>query len=127
MPKKSLEDMLSENTERPEVKGNAKRQAVFLTYWDEIESAYKKGWSWLDIYNALFQEGIVDYSYSTFLHYKDRKYRRELEAGRHEARTRKIEDAKGASTDRPAITPGSTKVDMPVFGEKMRQKETKRF
>ena len=127
MTKKTLEEMLKDGVVKPGISDSRKRLATFLSYWEEIEDAYKKGWSWLDIYNALFQEGIVDYSYSTFLHYKDRKYRRELEAGRHEARTRKIEDAKGASTDRPAITPGSTKIDMPVFGEKMRQRATKRF
>lgn len=127
MPKKSLEEMLKDSTVKPGASDARKRLAVFLSYWDEIENAYKKGWSWLDIYNALYQEGIIDYSYSTFLHHKDRKYRRELEGVRHEVRTRKVEDAKGASSDRPAITPGSTKVDLPTYGQGTRQREPKRF
>lgn len=119
--------MLKNGVEKPEAREARKRLAIFLSYWEEMENAYKKGWSWMDIYNALFQEGIIDYSYSTFRRYKDRKYRRELEAIRRGAGVHKVEDAKGASTGRPAIAPGSTKVDMPVFGEKVRQRETKRF
>lgn len=126
MAKKSLEEMLNASTVKPGIRDARKRLATFLAYWEEIEDAYKKGWSWLDIYNALFQEGVVDYSYSTFLHYKDRKYRRELEAGKHIARVRKVEDAKGASGDRPPITPGSTKVELPVFGQGVKR-EPKRF
>lgn len=86
MPKKCLEDMLSENTERPEVKGNAKRQAVFLAYWDEIESAYKKGWSYMDIWQALNREGIFDFGYSTFMHYKDKRRRRIREVEKEHSR-----------------------------------------
>ncbi len=129
MPKKSLEEMLNDNTVRAGRKEGKKRLAVFLSYWDEIEDAYKKGWPWTSIHEALFQAGIIDYSYSTFLHYKDKRLRRELEAMRHEVRTRSADDAKGASVERAGNTgvPGSTRVDLPVFGQGARQREPKRF
>lgn len=39
MAKKSLGEMLAENVKRPEVKGYARRQAVFLAYWEQVEAA----------------------------------------------------------------------------------------
>jgi hypothetical protein len=125
MAKKSLEEMLADNVVTPEARNATKRLATFLRYWPEIEAAYKKGWSWQQIYRALFKEGIVDFSYSTFLYYKDKRRRRELEAAKHESGT-SAGDAKGAS-ERPARTPGSTKVDLPVFGQGSAQREPRRF
>jgi hypothetical protein len=125
MGKKTLEEMLNDNTAKPGTKDATRRLATFIGYWDEMESAYKKGWTWLHIHNALFQEGIIDYSYSTFLHYKDRTLRRKLEAAKLNAGTRSAGDAKGALIERPAGKPGSTKVELPVFGEVSR--DTKRF
>lgn len=132
MAKKSLEDMLSENTERPEVKGYARRQAVFLAYWDQIEAAYKNGWSYMDIWQALTREGIVDFGYSTFLHYKDKKKRRTLEIERQKARTgeTKAEPVGGPAEPTkapPSRLPGSTKVDLPVFGQSGVKRDDKRF
>lgn len=127
MGKKSLEEMLNESTVQPGIKDATKRLATFLSYWPEIETAYKNGWSWLQIYKALFQAGVVDYTYSTFLYYKDKRHRRELEAAKHDSKTRNVDDAKGAHVDRPAkAVPGSTKVELPVFGEVTRR-EPKRF
>lgn len=125
MPKKTLEEMIRENVEQSGTRDAKKRLATFLSYWDEIEEAYKRGWSWTSIYEALFRAGVVDYSYSTFLHYKDKRRRRELEAMKREAGTRSADDAKGASVERAA--PGSTKIDLPVFGQGTRQREPKRF
>jgi len=132
MPKKSLDDMLSENTERPEVKGNAKRQAVFLAYWDEIESAYKKGWSYMDIWQALNREGIFDFGYSTFMHYKDKRKRRIREVEREQSRNvaKKVEPEGGpAEPKRQPIprVPGSTKVEMPTFGTPGVVRDDRRF
>jgi len=127
MGKKSLEEMLKESTVQPGIKDATKRLATFLAYWPEIEAAYKSGWSWLQIYKALFQEGVVDYTYSTFLYYKDKRYRRELEATRQDSKTRNADDAKGASADRPARTlQGGTKGELPVYGE-VTKREPKRF
>jgi len=127
MGKKSLEEMIKESMVRPGIKDATKRLATFLAYWPEIEAAYKSGWSWLQIYKALFQEGVVDYTYSTFLYYKDKRYRRELEAARQDSTARNTDDAKGASVDRPAKIPqGSSKGELPVYGEVIRR-EPKRF
>jgi hypothetical protein len=127
MPKKTLEEMLNESTVQPGAKSTTKRLATFLKYWDEIEDAYKKGWPWLQIYNALHQEGIVDYSYSTFLHYKDKKRRRELEAVKHEVGTRDVDGVKGASIEHQPKAPGSTKVDTSLFGQGTVRRDPKRF
>lgn len=121
MPKKTLEEMLADNVVSPGAKEATKRLATFLKYWDEIEAAHKKGWPWLQIYNALHQEGVIDYSYSTFLHYKDRKRRKEFEAANGDRGT------KGACPERQSRTPGSTKVDLPTYGESTRQRDGKRF
>ena len=132
MPKKSLLDCLSENTERPEVKGNAKRQAVFLAYWDEIESAYKKGWSYMDIWQALNREGIFDFGYSTFMHYKDKRRRRIREVEKEHSRIgmAKVEPEGGLAEPQrqpPPRTPGSTKVELPTFGKPGASRDIKRF
>jgi len=127
MGKKSLEEMLKESTVQPGIKDATKRLATFLAYWPEIEASYKNGWSWLQIYKALFQEGVIDYTYSTFLYYKDKRRRRELEAAKNDSKTRNADDAKGAPVDRTArTTPGLTKGELPVYGEVTRR-EPKRF
>ena len=127
MGKKSLEEILNDSVVQPGIKDATKRLATFLSYWPEIEASYKNGWSWLQIYKALFREGIVDYTYSTFLYYKDKRYRRELEAARRDSGTRNADDAKGASVERPArTTPGVAKVELPVYGE-VNRREPKRF
>jgi len=127
MAKKSLEEMLTRNMAKDGARGATKRLATFLSWWDEIESAYKKGWSWSEIYKALHQEGVVDYSYSTFLHYKDKKRRRELEAVKCEAVKRGVEDVKGTSDDRAARTTVSAKGELPLFGQGVKPREPKRF
>ena len=137
MAKKSLGEMLSENIKRPEVKGYSRRQAVFLAYWEQIEAAYKEGWSYMDIWQALWREGIFDFGYSTFLHYKDKKKRRAFEVERDKAR---IEAARtepaGGPVESPTPlpkppqqprVPGSTKVDLPVFGQPGVKRDPKRF
>lgn len=130
MPKKSLEEMLAENTVRPEVKAVAKRQAIFLAYWDEIESAFRKGWSYVDIWEALKREGIIDFGYPTFMHYKDKKKRRE-KAKEEEAAKRTADEAQGERGETPRSplppkVPGLSKGELPVFGSTTRR-EPKRF
>ncbi len=131
MPKKLLEDMLSENTERPEVKGNARRQAVFLAYWEQIEHAYAKGWSYMDIWQALNREGIFDFGYSTFMHYKEKKKRRIREVEKEQNRKVVKVEPEGGQLDQPRQptprVPGSTKVDLPTFGKPGTPRDTKRF
>ncbi len=80
MGKKSLEEMLQENTRRPEAPNPARRLATFLALWDEIQKAYNNGWSYKDIWKALDREGIIDFGYSSFLHFIQKRNRRLREA-----------------------------------------------
>ena len=81
----------------------------------------------MQIYNALFQGGVIDYSYSTFLYYKDKKRRREIETAKPDPRTRSIGEAKEGAVDRPARAPGSARNELPVFEDALKQREAKRF
>lgn len=130
MAKKSLGEMLFENTELPGVKGGARRQAVFLAYWEQIEAAYKEGWSYRDIWEALTRDGVIDFGYSSFLHYKDKRKRRMLEAERQKERSAEARPGGGpAEPPRPPPprAPGSTKVEMPTFGQPGVKRDLKRF
>jgi hypothetical protein len=127
MAKKTLKKMLEECTASPEADDSARRLATFLAYWDEIEDAYKSGWSWLQIHNALFQEGVIDYSYTTFMYYRKKKRRREMEAAKRESVLRNAEPTKPTPIERPARPPGSTKVELPVFKDVTRGPNDKRF
>lgn len=131
MAKKSLEKMLSDNTERPEANKFARRQAIFLSYWEQIEGAYSKGWSYMDIWKVMTEEGVIDFGYSTFLHYKDKLKRREREVERERERLgvikAKPEGELAQPRPTPPKTPGSTKVDLPVFGQSGIKREAKRF
>ncbi len=130
MVKKTLRKMLDEHTGRLETDGSAKRLATFLAYWDEIEEAYKSGWSWIQIHNALLQEGVIDYSYTTFMYYRKKKRRREMEVMERESVLRGGNDTKPPPVERPARpsgTPASTKVELPVFKDTMRDPKDRRF
>ena len=132
MAKKSLTEMLAENTKRPEVKGYARRQAVFLAYWDQVEAAYREGWSYMDIWQALNREGIFDFGYSTFMHYKDKRKRRIREVEKEQGRNgvNRVEPEGGPAEPRRQPlprTPGATKVEMPTFGTPGVVRENKRF
>ena len=129
MAKKSLEDMLSENTELPGVKGGARRQAVFLTYWEQIEAAYKEGWSYSDIWLALTREGIIDFGYSTFLHYKDKRKRRMLEVEKQKQQIAAVKAEREGGPAAPAKpSPQSREAgSLPVFGQPGVKRDNKRF
>ncbi len=115
MAKKSLKKMLEEYTASSETDEAAKRLAIFLAYWDEIEDAYKNGWSWLQIHDALFQEGVIDYSYTTFLYYKNKKWRREMETAKRNAAMRNANGVKSAPVGRPPGASAPTKDGLPTF------------
>lgn len=90
----------------------------------------------MDIWEALYREGVFDFGYSTFLHYKDKKKRRVFEVERDKAR---IEAARTMSAGGPVESPtppkpppqprapGSTKVEMPTFGQSGVKRDPKRF
>lgn len=87
----------------------------------------------MDIWRALDREGIIDFGYSTFLHYKDKKKRRALEIERDKARMEAAKmvpmrgPAEPPKPPPPPRAPGSTKVDLPVFGQPGVKREPKRF
>jgi hypothetical protein len=127
MGKKTLEKMLDESTAESGAAGTARRLATFLAYWEEMEEAYRKGWSWLQIYTALHKEGIVDYSYQTFMHYKDKRRNREQAMAKKDQRARHVTDAKPAPVERPSRPPGSGKSELPVFKDVTRDHGDRRF
>jgi hypothetical protein len=127
MAKKTLEEMLGESTATPDTSKMTRRLAVFLEYWGQMEDAYKKGWTWLQIHNALHREGIVDYSYPTFMYYKDRRLKRKLAEAKRNPGTPPSADAKPAPAERPAKQPGSGKVELPTFKDVTRERGDKWF
>jgi hypothetical protein len=115
MAKKTLKKMLEEYTATSESDEAARRLAIFLAYWDEIEDAYKNCWSWLQIHSALLQEGVVDYPYTTFLYYKNKKCRREMEVAKREAAKLTANGVKSAPVVRSPGTSVPMKDGLPTF------------
>jgi hypothetical protein len=102
--------------------------------WEEIRDAYNHGWSYREIWRGLQREGVVDCGYSTFMHYI-RKIRRRLDkaeketaasAGESKTGANQIATAKPSSTV-PGIAAGSTRVDIPRFGEGIPPRDRKKF
>lgn len=134
MKKKPLEQMLIEHAARLDPGEAAKKFVVFLEHWKEVQTAYKSGWSYASIWRVLREEGVLDFSYSSFMHFvqKMRDRQRLAEGG-------KVVPAKAAKKAEPSppatgwgappapIAPGSTRVDMPVFGKKDRPNDPNRF
>ena len=137
MRKKSLAEILTENIQREDADTAARRQAVFLSLWEEICDAYNHGWSYMEIWRGLEREGIIDFGYSTFLHYIRKIRRRLIEAekgtapstGGNKAKTNQNAAAKSAAPSPSAspIVPGSTRVDIPQFGQGLPPRDPKKF
>jgi hypothetical protein len=135
-----LAEILAENIQREDADTAARRQAVILSRWGEICDAYNHGWSYKEIWKGLEREGIVDFGYWVFQHYI-RKIRRRLveaeqgtavPASEGKARARQVAEANltaGAKpvASPPAITPGSTRVDIPGFGQNLPPRDPKKF
>ncbi len=117
MAKKTLAEMLGASTTAPDAKRSTRRRAVFLEYWEEMQEAHRKGWTWNQIHAALFREGIVDYPYPTFMYYKDRQVRQKPTEAKQEPGT-------PASPTRPS---GSARVELPTFKDVTRERGDKWF
>jgi hypothetical protein len=131
---KSLVEILAENGRRDGADVASRRQAVFLSLWEEIRDAYNHGWSYRKIWRGLEREGIVDCGYSTFMHYV-RKIRRRLAkaemgsaapAGGSKTGGNREATAKPPPSV-PGVASGSTRVDIPSFGRNVPPRDPKKF
>ena len=128
MGKKSLCERLSESWSRPDAQDSAKRFAKFLLICEEVEKSFREGWSYKEIWRVLHRDGDIDYSYSSFLNYIRKVKRR-----RHDCDKEKTPKTTGGGVASapggkpPMVRPGSTKVDLPQFGQEARPRDPKRF
>ncbi|MCD8141505.1 MAG: TraK family protein [Planctomycetaceae bacterium] len=131
MKKKSLGELLSEYAVKAETDVAARKQAAFLARWDEIEEYHRKGWSYINIWRALFEGGEFDLSYASFNHYMRKRRLRERQAqnrARNQASTSPATlNPPVQSVAKPPLTPGATRVDMPVFGQDVKPREPRKF
>ena len=135
--KKSLAEILAENIQRDDADTATRRQAVVLSLWEEVCDAYNHGWSYREIWRGLEREGTIDFSYSTFQHYIRKIRRRLVEAERGtspstDGNKTKVNQTAAAKPAAPppvasAIVPGSTRVDIPKFGQGLPPRDTKKF
>jgi hypothetical protein len=77
MTKKPLEQMLAEQAEMPDEKESTRNFARFLDRWEEIKTAYAKGWSHKRIWQVLHQEGQFTFGYCAFNKYVRKMKQRE--------------------------------------------------
>ena len=131
-----MAEILAENSQRDDADSAARRQAVVLSLWEEVCDAFNHGWSYKEIWKGLEREGIIDFGYWSFMHYI-RKIRRRL------VKTEKGSDALGGGSEtganqaaaKPAMAsssvmsgmPGSTRVDIPRFGQGVPPRDPKKF
>ena len=131
MAKKSLRERLAETYSRTDAQESAKRLAKFLEHWEEVEKAFREGWPYKEIWRVLVRDGDIDFSYSSFLNFTRKVKRRQLDYEKE--RTRRTKHAAAATAavkaagQAPAIKPGSTKIDLPLFGQETRPRDPKRF
>lgn len=124
MAKKTLEEMLVERAERAELTG---RWAAFMAAWDEIQDAHRKGWNFKEIWTVLRETNGFGYSYSSFMACVKRMKLRQSDAPDAQVAKPAPRSAKISTLPKPPTIPGSNRVDLPVFGEGVRERDPKRF
>ena len=125
--RESLEALLIKHGRKPDSPLAAQNFAAFLEHWDEIRNAYEKGWSYSDIWKTLREEGRIDFSYASFTSFT-RKMKKRREKADAERQGAKPAVAVTRTRSEPVTrTPGSTKVDLPVFGENVKRRGEKYF
>lgn len=132
-----MAEILEENIQREDADIAARRQAVVLSLWEEICDAFNHGWSYKEIWRGLEREGIVDFGYWSFMHYIRKIRQRLVEAERGAispvggSKTRTSQTATAKPTSPPLSTSpaasGSTRVDIPNFGQGVPPRESKKF
>jgi hypothetical protein len=86
-----------------------------------------KGWSYSEIWRTLHREGALDFAYSTFMHFIQKTRRRQLEAERRKGPVSDKPAAKISPPAAPSVVPGSTRVEMPRFGDGLPPRDPKKF
>lgn len=129
MAKKTLRERLAEESALSEAQMSTRRQGMFVKYWEQICDAYLEGWSYKEIWRVLYRDGLIDFSYSCFVNYAQKLRRRQVEFEME--RKRKAGNAAAiasAKADLKAVArTGSTRVDMPKFGQEAPARDPKRF
>ena len=124
-----------DNIQREDADTAARRQAVILSRWGEICDAYNHGWSYKEIWKGLEREGIVDFGYWAFQHYIRKIRRRLVEAEQGTAspasggktKTKPAAEVKPATASPASVPPGSTRVEVPGFGQNLPPRDPKKF
>lgn len=117
----------------------ARSHAVFLAYRDQIMELHRNGWPYADIWRAMRDDGIVGFSYSSFLRYARRLGEqpappsppiapRPAEPAKPDSGMQSLHSwPKAGNAGGKPITPGSTRVDMPVFGKNHKPRDPNSF
>ena len=138
MAEKSFDEMLEEQISRADE--STRRVALMDKYWDKIQENYRKGHTYRFIWETMVANGIIDFKYSSFIHFKEKRLKREREARKQKERMEgKVDNAaaavnpKGVPGDvspRPAAQPkppGSNRVEIQGFGQDTPFREKRRF
>jgi hypothetical protein len=138
MAEKSLDEMLEERISRADE--TTRRVAIMDKHWDTIQGYYRKGHTYRFIWETMVENELIDFPYSSFIHFKEKRLRREREARKERERseakaenTAATADAKGRVGEvppRPITQPkpsGSNRVDIQGFGQDTPFREKRRF
>ena len=145
MKKKSLDEVMLAYANNRRDDERPRSLALFLTYRDDIQELYRSGWTYADIWRAMRDAGIIPFSYSSFIRYAHKF------AGQSRPATpipppspapappavpvQSAGDTGLPSWPKPnqnpaaikPIAPGSTRVDMPVFGKNHKPRDPNSF
>ena len=137
MKKRSLNELMHAYAAKRREDEHARSLALFLTYRDDIRELHKNGWTYADIWRAMYDEKIIPFSYASFTRF----------ARRFRENTQPTSPPSAASNapDMPAlpgwpkpnqnqnqgnivpIAPGSTRVDIPVLGKNRKPRDPNSF
>ncbi len=128
MGKKSLRERLTESAAMSKSQLSVKRMTAFLKHWEEIGASYRDGWSYKEIWRVMHRDGLIDFSYSSFMNCVNKLKRRQREF--ENERSRKANhSAKAAAVVKAGLPAraGATRVDLPRFGQETAPRDPKRF
>ncbi|MDR1611288.1 MAG: TraK family protein [Planctomycetota bacterium] len=150
MKKKSLDEVMLAYAANRRDDERPRSLALFLTYRDDIQELYQGGWTYADIWRAMRDAGIIPFSYASFIRYahkfagqshpspSSKPIPSPLTASAPITSAVPVQSASDAGlpswpkpNQNPAavkpIAPGSTRVDMPVFGKSHKPRDPNSF